>query len=86
MNVRAGRYEIDVVVRRGRRVVFCEVKERGAGSWGDAVEAVDGEKQRRLRQAAEVWLRGRPELADCVKSFDVVAVRGGRVDRVARAF
>ena len=86
MNVRAGRYEIDVIVRRGQRVVFVEVKERGGTSWGGAVEAVDAEKQRRIRQAAEVWLRTRPELRECVKSFDVVAVGSRRIDRIARAF
>ena len=84
--MRAGRYEIDAIVRRGRRVVFVEVKERGATSWGAAVEAVDAEKQRRIRQAAEVWLASRPELRDCVKSFDVVTVRRRRIERIARAF
>lgn len=86
LNVRAGRFEIDVIARRGQRVVFVEVKERGEGSWGGAVEAVDAEKRRRIRQAAEVWLRARPELRDCVKSFDVVAVGPRRIDRIARAF
>ncbi len=28
-NAWAGGYELDVVVRRGRRLVFCEVKEKG---------------------------------------------------------
>jgi putative endonuclease len=72
-------------VRRGRRVVFVEVKERGPGSWGTALEAVDAEKQRRIRRAAQMWLRGRPELRECMKSFDVVAV-GERIRRVRRAF
>ena len=84
--MRAARYEIDVVVRRGGRVVFVEVKERGEAACGDALEAVDAEKQRRLRVAAEVWLRARPELASCTKAFEVVAVRGRAVQRVARAF
>jgi putative endonuclease len=85
-NVWAGRYEIDLVVRRGHRVAFVEVKERGVGSWGAAAEAVDAEKQRRLRQAAEVWLASRRDLAECVKSFEVVALDGGRLERIERAF
>ena len=86
INVRAGRYEIDVIVRRGQHVVFVEVKERGATSWGGALEAVDSEKRRRIRQAAELWLRTRPELRDCAKSFEVVAVGPRTIDRIARAF
>lgn len=85
-NAWAGGYELDLVVRRGRRVVFVEVKERGATSWGSAREAVDAEKQRRVRRAAQAWLRTRRDLDECVKSFDVVAVGSRRVERVARAF
>lgn len=85
-NAWAAGYELDLVARRGRRVVFVEVKERGATSWGDALEAVDAEKQRRIRQAAEVWLASRPELRECVKSFEVVAVRARALERIAQAF
>ena len=39
-NARAGRNELDIVLRRGRRLVFCEVKARSGDGYGDPREAV----------------------------------------------
>jgi Holliday junction resolvase-like predicted endonuclease len=47
---------------------------------------VTAEKQRRLRRAAEAWLAARPELAQLEASFEVVAVRDGRLKRLRQAF
>jgi putative endonuclease len=85
-NVWAGGNEIDLILRRGGRLVFCEVKEKSYESFGDPAEMVGPEKQRRLRRAAEAWLAARPELDGLEVGFDVVADRGGRLERVARAF
>jgi putative endonuclease len=81
-NVWAGRYEIDLVVRRGRRIVFCEVKSKMGGSHGDPLEMVGREKLRRLEEAAVAWLAVRPELDSLEPSFEVVAARGRRLERV----
>src|SRR3954454_14943755 len=62
-NVRAGGNELDLIVRRGRVLRFVEVKERTRGGFGGAVGAVDAEKQRRVRRAAEAWLVAHPECA-----------------------
>jgi putative endonuclease len=35
-----GGYELDLVVRRGRTVVVCEVKARSGLAYGDPLEAV----------------------------------------------
>jgi putative endonuclease len=85
-NVWAGGWELDVVARRGRRLVFCEVKEKLGERFGDPLEMVGPEKQRRLRHAAEAWLAEHPELEGLSCSFDVVAVRGRALERVADAF
>lgn len=85
-NARVAGYELDLVVRRGRRLVFCEVKEKRGDGFGSAVEMVDDEKQRRIRQAAAAWLAGHPESAGLEVSFDVIAVQEGRLDRLAEAF
>lgn len=85
-NAWAAGHELDVVVRRGRRVVFCEVKEKRGDRFGDPLEMVDGEKRRRLRRAAEAWLARHPELDGLSVSFDLVAVRNGRLQRVGEAF
>jgi len=81
-NVRAGGNELDVVVRRGNRLVFCEVKMRAGTGFGDPLEAVGYEKARRVRRAAEGFLARNPRLASLEVSLEAAAVRGGRVERV----
>jgi putative endonuclease len=85
-NVWVARYEIDLVARRGRALRFVEVKEKGGPGFGDPAEMVSAEKQRRVRTAAAAWLAARPELAGCDVAFDVVAVREGKLRRIADAF
>ena len=72
-NYRCRAGEIDLVVRRGRLLVFCEVKTRTSQMWGAPAEAVGVLKQNRIRRSAGTWLaehRGRRrELR-----FDVVSV------------
>jgi putative endonuclease len=81
-NARAGGNELDVVVRRGRRLVFSEVKARSGTGFGDPLEAVGPEKARRIRRAAEAWLARRPELNQLEIGFEAVAVRpDGRIER-----
>jgi putative endonuclease len=81
-NAWAGGNELDLVVRRGRRLVFVEVKARSGDGYGDPLEAVTPEKERRLRRAAEAWLAGRPELVGLDLAFEAAAVRNGRIERV----
>ena len=73
-------------MRRGRTLRFVEVKEKKSARYGDPLEMITPEKQRRLRRAAESWLGARPELAQLAVGFDVIAVRDGRVQRVPQAF
>ena len=86
VNARAGGNELDIVLRRGRRLVFCEVKAKSGDRYGDPFEMVGPEKQRRLRRAAEAWLHEHPELAGLQVSFEVAAIRRGRVERLRNAF
>jgi putative endonuclease len=85
-NVWIGGNELDLILRRGRKLVFCEVKAKGSARLGDPFEMVGPEKQRRLRRAAEAWLAANPELMQLEASFEVVAFRGGRLERLKRAF
>jgi len=73
-NVRADRVELDLIVRRGGVLVFVEVKSRSGAGHGQAAEAVDPRKQRRLRHGARAWLATRPTEAAGVGQhrFDVV--------------
>jgi putative endonuclease len=78
--------ELDVVARRGRTIVFCEVKSKTGLRFGDPLEMVTAEKVRRVRRAAEVWLARHPECADCEVRFDVIAVRGRELECIRQAF
>jgi len=80
-NVREGRYELDLIVRRGRRLVFVEVKERAGEAYGGGFGAVNREKRRRVRLAAASWLRSHPESTALEIRFEVAAVTNGRVAR-----
>ena len=85
-NVRAGGVELDLIVRRGERLAFCEVKakegEATATRWRWSAprrsSACGAGRRRGWRRIPR-----RPELE---VGFDVVAVRGRRVERVADAF
>jgi putative endonuclease len=81
-NVRAGGNEVDLIARRGRRLVFVEVKERARQTYGGGIAAVNREKRRRVRRAAAVWLRAHPESAALEIRFEVAAVTDGRVERL----
>ncbi len=85
-NVWVGGYELDLVVRRGRQLAFVEVKAKSGDRFGDPLEMVTQEKQRRLCQAAEAWLARHPELAALEMSFEVIAFRGGQLQRLKQAF
>jgi putative endonuclease len=85
-NAWAGGNELDLVVRRGRRLAFVEVKEKRGPGAGDPLEMVTAEKQRRLRRAATAWLAANPALSGLTVTFAVVAVRPDGVERVAEAF
>jgi putative endonuclease len=85
-NVWIARYELDLVVRRGRSLIFCEVKSKTGTRHGDPAEMVTPEKQRRLRLAAQAWLARHPEHAHCRVQFDVVTERAGKLRRLASAF
>jgi putative endonuclease len=78
-NWRVREGEIDIVARRGRTIVFCEVKTRRGDAFGTPAEAVTPRKQSRLRKLAVRWLaENRIEFdtgrADVLR-FDVASVK-----------
>jgi putative endonuclease len=81
-NARVGRYELDLVLRRGGRVLVVEVKEKSGGAFGHPLEMVDEEKAQRVRVAAAGWLARRPELGALEVEFEAAGVTGRRVERV----
>ena len=73
-NWRVREGELDLVLRRGRTLVFCEVKTRRGDAFGTPFDAVTIAKQRRLRTLAVRWLQEHRVRAGELR-FDVAAVR-----------
>jgi len=72
--------ELDLVMERGRTIVFVEVRTRSSRAFGGAAASVDAEKRRRIVWTAEAYL-SRHGLWERPCRFDVVAIerRGGVV-------
>jgi putative endonuclease len=85
-NWRCAQGELDLVCRRGRSVVFCEVKTRTTDAFGAPVEAVTRDKQMRVRRLAARWLEDAADFRPVEIRFDVASVLGGEVDVVVGAF
>jgi putative endonuclease len=84
-NWRCASGEIDLVLRFGRSVVFCEVKTRTTDAFGAPVEAVTRDKQMRLRRLAARWLDDAPFRPTGIR-FDVASVLGGEISVLTGAF
>lgn len=84
-NWRCREGELDLVLGRGRTVVFCEVKTRSSAAYGVPAAAVTHDKQRRLRVLAMRWLAESGVSAGELR-FDVVGVLAGRVEVIEAAF
>ena len=78
--------ELDLVVRDGRRFVFCEVKTRRTDAFGAPVEAVTRAKQMRLRRLAARWLEDEAPVRPREIRFDVASVLAGDIEVVEGAF
>ncbi len=86
--------ELDIVLRRGRLHVFCEVKARSSGAFGLPAESVGPLKQARVRRLAALWFaelsrggkQGQGAGAGGPVRFDVVSVLDGEVTVIEGAF
>lgn len=70
--------EVDLVLRDGDTVVFCEVKTRRGLGHGHPVEAVTPAKAARLRRLADTWLEERGMRRVDVRIDVVGVVQDGR--------
>ena len=77
--------ELDLILRNGRQVVFCEVKHRSGVGCGMPAEAITREKKQRIRHLAARWLQdAKPRPAEI--RFDVAAVLDGELEMIEGAF
>lgn len=77
-NFRAGNAEIDVVAKRGKTLVFAEVKTRRLAPGESSrltrpAAAVTRDKQEHIVRAAKIWLAQHPNRNLSVR-FDVIEV------------
>lgn len=75
--------EIDLIAMDGEGLVFVEVKNRPAGKMGDGISAVDRQKRKRLRFAAQYYLSAHP--AASVR-FDCVEITSAGLRHIPNAF
>jgi putative endonuclease len=76
--------ELDLVARRGTLLVLAEVKARR--TLDDALLAVTPQTRRRIEAAGRMFIARHPGFAAFSLRYDVVAVAGWRVRRVADAW
>lgn len=72
-NVKTKLGEIDLVALKGKLIVFVEVKARSSDEFGTPVEGLSPKQQRRIRQAAELFLSKRG-WSERDRRFDLIAV------------
>jgi putative endonuclease len=85
-NVRVGRDELDLIVRRGRALRIVEVKEKTGTGFGDPLEMIDGVKLAHIRRASVRWLAAHPELARLDLGCEAVGVSPAGLVRVPLEF
>jgi len=84
-NWRCREGEIDLVLLRGRIIVFCEVKTRSSDTYGSPASAVTPTKQARLRKLGLRWIDAH-DLRPGGLRFDVACVIGRDVNVIESAF
>jgi putative endonuclease len=77
--------ELDLIVRRNRTIVFCEVKARSTVAFGVPAEAVNHLKRQKLRVLASKWIDDSPIRPREIR-FDVASVVGDAVEVIEGAF
>ncbi|MCS3919215.1 putative endonuclease [Candidatus Fervidibacter sacchari] len=82
-NVRTKLGEIDLVALKGDLVVFVEVKARSSDEFGTPVEGLLPRQQKRIRNAAELFLAKRG-WSERDRRFDLIAVDLDEMGRVKR--
>jgi putative endonuclease len=88
-NLRTPVGEIDIIARKGKILVFVEVKTRRSDAFGTPQEAVGPFKQRQILRTAQ-WYLGDGRGKGLQPRFDVIAVRpapgGALVEHIVDAF
>lgn len=66
--------EIDLVVFKNELLLFVEVRQRKSSLFGSAAASVTASKQRKISQAAAMFLQSHPQFESFDCRFDVIAI------------
>lgn len=82
----SGRYgEIDLIVSKGKTLVFVEVKQRTGTAFGGALGAVTKTKQHKIALTAAEFIKENGLKFDSIR-FDVICITGGEITHIENAF
>lgn len=88
-NLRTPVGEIDIIARKGKILIFAEVKTRRGKGYGAPQEAVGPTKQRQILRAAS-WYLNEQRRQNLQPRFDVLAVQvvdgQAQIEHIADAF
>ena len=77
--------ELDIIAREGPTLVFVEVRMRSTTTFGNAVEMVNHNKQRRVSRLAWQYIKLRRPRFDTAR-FDVVGITAGDLVHIRDAW
>ena len=77
--------EIDLIMKEKATWVFVEVRYRCNALFGDSVDTITWQKQRKLRQTAEVYFKRKQLESNTPARFDVVAITGQQIRWIPNA-
>ncbi len=86
-NYRTKFEEIDIIARDDKTIVFVEVKYRNGERYGNPLEAINYNKQRRISMGAVSYLsRSNISIESTSIRFDAIGISKGRITHVKDAF
>ncbi|HDS09603.1 MAG TPA: YraN family protein [Firmicutes bacterium] len=86
-NYRSGRYEIDLIMRKDKTLIFVEVKFRRSNAYGRPYEFLSKKQKLNIIKASVTFIRTRSDLRDYVYRFDVVSIlEEGEIHHYPNAF
>jgi putative endonuclease len=84
-NPKGKRYgEIDLIMKKGRKVVFVEVKARSAKGMATAAESISFTKRQKLVKTVYWFLNAHPEFLKFQPRIDVCIVEASNLDNEAK--
>lgn len=77
--------EIDFIAKRGKQIVFVEVKKRKTLS--EASYSISKKQQERIAMGAKIFLRRNPQYNFCELRFDAILISDyGRIKHIKNAW